>query len=690
MTEQNYDFRKRLAQVHRPGRRMPKQLGAAQEEITAAWRIAVPADSLLKDCAEDLRDYFAVSMDVELSFTNDAAEEKVIVYEIDPTLPKEGAYRIAAEPGRIRLIGQDARAAAQAGYLLEDLLNLEESPYFTPGVTDRTPIFRCRMIHSGWELDAFPDAHLNSIAHAGINAILIFVKGINLTPTHEMDFNDLIARAARYGLDVYAYSYMKSRIHPEDEGAEEFYDNLYGSLFRACPGFKGVVFVGESVEFPSHDPRTTGMLRLDNLNPDGTKKINKPNPGWFPCVDYPQWVNLVKRIIRREKPDADIVFWSYNWGKCAEEDRIALIDNLPTDISLQATFEMFENEERQGVPTRSVDYTASIPGPGKYFLSEAKAAARRGIPLYSMTNSGGLTWDVGVVPYEPAPYQWLKRYEAMRECHEKYGLCGSMDSHHFGFCPSIISELAKAMFTEEHPDGEAIIDRLIDRDWGAENRNAVREAYRLFSDALNDFIISNPDQYGPLRIGPAYPLVLFDDEDIVIPSRPGVHFGNNKICRPNYCYPNSTPEQKEKLLGEIRVYADSVRRFLRGAEILGELLPSLPDAKRDEARRIAGTAEFMGRAALTTHHVKRWYICKEAIRRGEDVPAQLAELRRIAQAESENVASAMKLAEFDSRLGFEPSMDYMCDPEHLRWKQSVMDRIVQEEIPALEKKFVSQ
>ena len=43
--------------------------------------------------------------------------------------------------------------------------------------------------------------------------------------------------------------------------------------------------------------------------------------------------------------------------------------------------------------------------------SEAKAAARRGIPLYSMTNAGGLTWDVGVVPYEPAPYLWLVTME---------------------------------------------------------------------------------------------------------------------------------------------------------------------------------------------------------------------------------------------------------------------------------------
>lgn len=35
------------------------------------------------------------------------------------------------------------------------------------------------------------------------------------------DFNDLIDRASKYGIDVYAYTYMESKMHPEDEGAEE-------------------------------------------------------------------------------------------------------------------------------------------------------------------------------------------------------------------------------------------------------------------------------------------------------------------------------------------------------------------------------------------------------------------------------------------------------------------------------------
>lgn len=687
MTEQNYDFQKRVATVHRKDRLVPRPKADGETEITDTWRIFAPAgNEFLRRAAEDLSDYLAVSMRVTVPVSDLDGGDFTVAYAVDPTLERDGAYRVTVSERRITLTGKDERAAAQAGYLAEDLMNLACVPYLKEGTTDRAPLFRCRMVHSGYAEDDFPDGHLNAIAHSGINTILLFACGVDRSPMHSLDFNDLIARAARYGIDVYAYSYMKSELHPLDEGAEEYYDARLGNLFRKCPGFKGIVFVGESVEFPSRDERTSMMLRLQNLDASGKKIVNKPNPGWFPCRDYPDWLALVKRIIRKERPDADIVFWTYNWGGCAEEDRIALIDALPTDISLQATFEMFEDYERDGVAARAVDYTLSFPGPGKYFLSEAKAAKRRGIPLYSMTNAGGLTWDVGVVPYEPAPYQWLKRYEAMRDCHGEYGLCGSMDSHHYGFTPSFISDLAKELFTDPNADGEAVIDRLIVRDFGEEHLDTVRAVYRDFSDAVNDFIPTNKDQYGPLRIGPSYPFLLFRDKDLELWGNPNAHHRGNMICRPNYKYLLPTEELRVKFDGEIRLSKASADRLIGGAKRLKALIPTLPEAKREEALRIAGVAEFMGRTMLTTHHIKRWYLAKEGLLAGgPDFGAHVDTLYEIAEAERENVTRTLPLVDFDSRLGFEPSMDYVGDRAHLEWKLSMLDRVVKEEIPALAK-----
>lgn len=689
MAELNYQFRQRMLEVHKKNRRVDKPLGNGQTEITSDWRICAPADSsLLIRCGRDLSDYFFNSMNIEVNLTVRPYDGKKIVYSIDPSIEADGSYRIEVEPDTVRLIGKDERAAAQASYYIEDLMNLEESPYLTLGTQERAPRFKTRMVHSGFSLDIYPDEHLNAIAHSGINTILLFTRGVNHTSYGYTDFNDIIDRAAKYGLDTYAYSYMLSEKHPEDEGAEEFYESLYGNLLDKHPGLKGVVFVGESVGFPSHDERTTMMLKRDNRDKDGNRIIkDKPDPGWFPCRDYPQWLEMVKRIIRKRNPDIDIVFWTYNWGKCDEDLRIELIDNLPTDISLQATFEMFENLERDGVKARSSDYTLFFEGPGKYFLSEAKAAKRRGIPLYSMTNTGGLTWDVGTVPFEPTPYQWLKRFDAVVDANEKYGLCGLMESHHYGFYPSFISELAKWSFWLPREDGEQMIDKLISRDWGSDNLDAVRRAYQMLSDGIRKLTTTNEDQYGPMRIGPSYPLVLFRDAKIVIPFGLNAMHGSNRICRPDYCYPIDRPGMREKLEGETRLYREGADLFLEGADILNGIWPTLPDNKRDDARRIAGIAEFMGRAALTTHHAKAWYQLKNSLISAspEEYPDILDKLRAIGKAELENAHLTLPLVDFDSRLGYEPSMEYMAHREAIEWKIEVVERVLSEDIELLMK-----
>jgi hypothetical protein len=73
----------------------------------------------------------------------------------------------------------------------------------------------------------------------------------------------------------------------------------------------------------------------------------------------------------------------------------------------------------------------------------------------------------------------------MVEAHEKYGLCGTMDSHHFGFYPSFISELAKWAFYAPKCDLNKIVERLAARDFSEEHSEAVCSAYKLFSDGIN-------------------------------------------------------------------------------------------------------------------------------------------------------------------------------------------------------------
>ncbi len=695
MAERNYQFRQRLNIVHQPGRRDP-DLRPEQGEtvIEEGWRIAVAPDAseYLVGVAKDFQDYLFTSMGISTLLVREAPAEKSRTIRLttkaeSPELGKElsvaRSYRVLVEPDSITVCGCDERGTGQGCYYLEDLMNLREAPFLAKMDAVRAPLFSPRMVHSGWGIDQFPDQHLNAIAHAGMDAILLFVKGPNMTTTGHLDINNLIDRAEAYGIDVYLYSYLISRYHPDTPGALEYYESTYGELIRSCPRAKGLIFVGESCEFPSKDPRTRGWIRKDP--PPDAKPDSRPSPGWWPCTDYPQWLDMVKGVLRKYNPDLDIVFWTYNWGWAPEEDRLALIRSLPTDISLQATFEMFENVIKEGIVTRCVDYTASFEGPGKYFRSEAQAAHERGLRLYTMSNTAGLSWDIGVIPYEPIPFQWARRYRGLHEAREKWGLVGLMESHHYGWWPSFVNELAKWAFWAPTPTTEEMADRIARRDFGPEGAPLAVKAWQAWSEAFRDYVPTNEDQYGPFRVGPSYPL-LFLEEKEPFPSAPYAHFGA-RILTTNY-----RPHKPEDLPTEIFLLERMRTRWEEGLGLLEQAVAVTPERKREDAERMLLLGRFIRNCVQTAINTKRWWQLKQAALEEKDpqkAGALLDDLVRLGEAELANVRDTIPLVEADSRLGWEPSMEYMTDRAHLEWKIAQLTRVLEEEIPEYRSKLGS-
>ena len=699
MKEINYEFRQRFSIVHRPDRRdFEKKCPEGFTEVNGEWCISVPknADVVLMNAARDLEDYFFTSMKISLRVVYECESEnytKKIVYATDSSI-KEHSYRFAVSENEIVLCGTDSRMAAQAGYFLEDLMNLEEGPFVEKQNTVRTSLFNPRMVHSGYGLDMYPTEHLLNIAHSGISALLVFVKDVDKTPHGYDDFNDLCYRAAKYGLDVYAYSYLENKMHPEDEGAYKFYENLYGKFVDRCPLFRGIIFVGESCEFPSKDKHTLGVRRRDYVDENGKRLPWSPTPfpGWWPCYDYKDLMEMIGGILRKRNPNFDIVFWSYNWSRTPAEARKALVDTLPKYITLQATFEMGEYIVRDGITNVTADYTLFSHGPGYYFCTEARFAKENGLKLYSMTNTGGLTWDVGVIPYIPAPYQWMKRYTEMRHAHTTYGLAGTMDSHHFGFSPSFISDLAKWAFHAPYVDLDEALRKIVRRDFSAEVENEVCEAFRCFSDGTYHHISTACDQYGPCRIGPAYPFILFDNLDVKIPTVPYAHFGGNGITYPIYGYNNrsasyrlvETETARAKFDYEIYSFRIAEELYTKGCEIIRAAIEKIPERKRENAYRILALCLFYRNTLRTAIGLKEFYKRKEILRNthGEERNKLVDEMLELCRAEVKNAEDTIPLVEFDSRLGFEPSMEYIGDKAHIDWKLALLKDVIERELPS--------
>jgi len=682
--EQRYEFRKRMLTIHKPGLRDVALVPAeADYVIRDGFTICVPegAADVAWTAARDFADYLLTSMDVSAKVKKGQTKgPNTLTYELNAAMEK--GYSITVEEG-VHIVSNDERSYAQALYALEDRMSCKRAPFLRKGTTNHKILFSPRMLHSGYELDKFPNEHLAAIAHAGRDAIMVFTKGVNLTPCGFVDFNELIYRASKYGIDVYAYSYLVSHKHPDEPDAQAYYEASYGELFKNCPGLKGVVLVGESVEFPSKDPNVSGTFYYNNTV-DGVP-TGKVSAGWWPCIDYPRWLEVVMGAIKKYKEDADIVFWSYNWGWAPKEERIRLIRSLPAGISLNVTYETDEMLPLEDNTVHVDDYTLAFAGPGKYFISEAEAAKERGIRLYSMTNTGGLSWDMGVIPYQPMPYQWMKRYEGMLEAHEKWGLCGLMESHHYGFWPSFIGNLSNhALVRETLADGTEISMEQKLRDslemyFGKEYIETVDRALALWSEAITHYVPSNSNQYGAFRIGPSYPFNLYQRLKPI--SADHAHFGNGIVIVNYHDYAGTRRSMSYVSLDAERRSLERMLDLLRQGVDLLKTIPQ--ESANEELLYLINQGEYMCCMAVTGIHMMKWYDLIIRLHSEKDrvkIGQVLDEMEEVGRLEIANAESAIPFVELDSRLGWEPSMEYLGDADHIRWKIRQLKYVLEREV----------
>ena len=666
--EDRYAFRKRLDAAHDPGLRDPAARPAPDDLVIGPdFTIVLPdgAGEVARAAADDFADYLAVSMEV--------APAPVVALEcadgkgrgrpdlrgaIEPSIG-ERTCRIEVSGDGVAVIASDERSYARALYHLEDLMDLRGGPFLKMGVETRQAKFSPRMSHSGYGLDVFPDPYLMRLARHGFDAILVFVRGVGQTKgADNVDIGDIIRRARRAGLDTYLYSYVVAFAHPDDPGAAKVFADTYGRIASAYPEAKGIVFVGESCQFPSKDPNVWPHVeRLDGVpRPRGEAR---PAPGWYPCRDYPDWLRAVMAAMRPGNPRLESVFWTYNWGWQPEGPRLALIDALPREAALMATFEMFED-----YPKRN-----GFPGPGRYFASEAAEAGRVGLRLYSMANSAGRTWDFGTAPYEPGPFLWKRRWDAVNAARRDWGLSGLMENHHYGWLPSFISELAREAYTEGGIPFETHLRLIAARDFGEENAFTAIAVWRYWSDALEDLVSGSLNQYTFLRVGPSYPFNFTGEPiDPATYPTPACAANGNGIVFLNYPVFDGIwgASDKDETIGlEIELLQECAERFMAGAGLLRQIAAKLSGRRREEALRQAGLGEYLGRTALTGEHVKE---AVRALRAG----GGRAALSEIAAREYANALAARDLVARDSTLGFEPTMDYLGHLEQFDWKLARM------------------
>ena len=210
----------------------------------------------------------------------------------------------------------------------------------------------------------------------------------------------------------------------------------------------------------------------------------RPSPGWWPCEDYPAYIDCIKRVIRRVKPDAEIIFSTYNWGYSPLEQRRRFLEALPKDVTLQVTYEIFREKRIGKLSCPTMDYTISDVEPGYYFSSEAAAAHELGIRLSATTNTAGATWDFGTVPYVPVPHRWIKRLNVLEKARQDWGLERLYENVPFRLVAEVIIDLRKASFGN-HGQRSGVAPELARRDYGTEAAADIIKVWQRWSDAMS-------------------------------------------------------------------------------------------------------------------------------------------------------------------------------------------------------------
>ncbi len=663
-----FDFRKKLLDFH--PKNIRKDIEAQKGEISIPNYVTIikSGDIVISNAIKDLKKFLKQALDVTAEIDENGVGFKISTV-IDPVKNQgKRAYTITSNEDGIVISAESNKTVAQGIYYLEFLLTEKKARIIKEGSISVELPFSPRMVHSGYGFDEFPDEYLSNIAHHGYDTILLYTNGVNSTPAGPCNFNDIVKRASAYGLDVYVYAAFGKYIDIYSENAEKEFDETYGAVFKSCPELKGITLVGESVEFASRDERVVHHAKTqkpaDNL-PEGI-----PTPGWYPCRDYPQWINFVKNSIRKYSPNADIVFWSYNWGWAPEKERVELVNNIPLDVTLLVTFEMFQHYELMGSDQTVTDYSLAKTNAGPYFISEAKAAKARGLKLYSMVNTGGRTWDIGTCPYFPMPNQWIERYKAINEARHLYGLTGLMESHHYGLYPSFISKLTQLCYQFEDS-----YEENLKRVYNAYFDNSSEELIDAFKDISKSISYMPPsveEQYGPFRIGTAFPLCLISS--VKPPEQPNAVYGDA-------FWPGFYGQFEENMgLGfsdigipyglrhktDIKMLKEMLRLMKSGVKNL----KAIPN-KNKELSLVLNLCKYIVCSVQTCINAKLFYEQRVALKLC-DSPKKMLEICKkikvISNAEIKNAEESINYVKKDSSLGFEASMLYVGGEDRIRWK----------------------
>ena len=484
----------------------------------------------LKTAVEDLGDFLGGSRELRL------VREKVDGRE---------SYRITVSPARVTLAAEDDEGLRRAIYRFEDrvqagdLRSETRKPwlrhrfsrcFFAP--TKRPPLYTDELMD---DIDYYPDAYLNRLAHEGVNALWITVTFRDLAatsftqrvPDAERRLAKLAATAAklkRYGIGLWLFAIEPRRVTKGDPFLKARPDLFRrvggGNTFTMCPSepdtlryleecardiFTRVPDLAGHVNI-SHGERATTCL--SNLSATGPGKYAPWMKGREPCAKcdaaepwrlHAAVCSALTSGMRQGNPKAELFSWYYQ--PFPQPQRLEWVKDvarhIPDGTTFVYNFESGALMKQAGRMREGGDYWLAYTGPSGAFREIAAATQSGGGRLAAKLQTG-CGYEMATVPFVPVPGILYRKYREMKAL----GIDSVMQCWLVGNYPgtqnAAAGELAFEDFTE---DEDTFLMRLAAPEWGA-LAPKVAAIWKAFSDAYSFYPLSNDMQYyGPFNEG---------------------------------------------------------------------------------------------------------------------------------------------------------------------------------------------
>jgi hypothetical protein len=219
------------------------------------------------------------------------------------------------------------------------------------------------------------------------------------------------------------------------------------------------------------------------------------------------------------------------------------------------------------------------------------------------------------------------------------------------------------------------------KDYYGENALEVKNALAGMTDVIKNYPPTDEMQYGPMRIGTAYPMCL--TKDVKPKEEEGLMFGLSICFNKLFTWDlGRYAPFSLRVKNEIKLHKQNVKR-------LEKVIEDLTAIKNPNTQLLLliNTIKYMKCMFITCINSYEFYIERNKLLIA-DTKSKMkkitSKIRRIANLEIENAKESIEYAEKDSSIGYEPSMGYVASPSRIAWKIKQVNYMLKSELTIYE------